>query len=331
MGSFFREFIMNKKYQKIIEAVLIAAGLYLIFLLFNLITDPPYIILAIALVFVLYCIWVFPVADRRLSGDKKPEKTDQKDKKFYRTRNWDLMLFLSITLITFVVVHFFVLYMHEFSHSFAAYFLGAKENPLDIVWGRGIFGVHCDENVDYQTLFAAGKGTKAAAIAFAGPFSNILLFFVTAGLLLLKAVRARKWIYHTIFWVSGITFIMIFEYVFTRSFMTGDDFGNIEHGLGLSPYAVFIPGMILGLIGLWYILTVLLPGHYHIVAPGDISKQYITIMVISFAFFLLYIGVHILAYPSVPEWWTGCVGIAALFILPLLASPRRKWVRKKTG
>lgn len=325
---------MDEKYEKIIEAVLIAVGLYLIFGLFNLITDPPFIILAIALVFVIYCIWVVPAADRRLSGEKTQsgiEKADKMKTRFYRTRTWDLLLFLSITLITFVIVHFFVLYMHEFSHSFAAYFLGAKENPLDIIWGRGIFGTHCDENVDYQALFNAGKGSTAAAIAFAGPFSNILLFFITAGLLSLKSVRARKWIYHTIFWVSGITFIMIFEYVFTRSFMTGDDFGNIEHGLGLSSYAIFIPGTILGLIGLWYILTFLVPAHYRIVTPGDTSKQYITIMVLSFAFFLLYIGVRILAYPSVPEWWTGCVGIAALFILPVLASPKRRWVRERTG
>jgi len=324
---------MEEKYRKIIEAILIAIGLYLILGLFDLITGPTYIITAIALVFVIYCIWVFPVADRRFSGEKKTEPPGKarKGTKFYRTHMWDLLLFLSITLIIFIAVHFFVLYMHEFSHSFAAYFFGAKENPLDIIWGRGIFGVHCDENVDYQTLFDAGKGTTAATIAFAGPFSNILLFFITAVLLSLKAVKSRKWVYHTVFWVSGITFIMIFEYVFTRSFMTHDDFGNIEHGLGLSPYALFIPGTILGLIGLWYILTVLVPGHFRIVTPGDISKQYITVTVLSFAFFLLYIGVRILAYPAVPEWWAGCAGIAALFILPLIASPRRRWMREKTG
>ena len=113
--------------------------------------------------------------------------------------------------------------------------------------------------------------------------------------------------------------------------MNGDDFGNIVHGLGISPYLIFILGMIPGLAGLWYILTVMVPEHYRIVTPGDLPKQYVTIASLSFIFFLLYIGMRVLAYPAVPEWWCGCVGIFALFIVPLLVSPMRQWVRKKTG
>jgi hypothetical protein len=124
---------------------------------------------------------------------------------------------------------------------------------------------------------------------------------------------------------------MIFEYVFTRSFMTHDDFGNIEHGLGLSPYSIFIPGLILGLIGLWYIVTIMVPGHYRIVTPGQLPLRYVTIVSVSFVFFLLYIGQRILSYPAVPEWWCGCAGIAALFIFPLLVSPKRRWMQKKIG
>jgi len=329
------------KYRKIIEAAVIIIGLYCLLRLFDLILEPTYIISVIAGVFVLYCLWVLPSADRYLDGRVAPARDDETTKTikessknaipFSRTRVWNVLLFLSTTLITFIVMHFLVLYMHEFSHSFAAYFFGAKADPGNIIWGNGIFGVHCDENVDYQTLFTAGKGTTAAAIAFAGPLSNILLFLITAVLLSVKAVRERPWVYHTVFWASGLTFIMIFEYVFTRSFMTSDDFGNIEHGLGLSPWFIFIPGLILGLIGLWYILTVLVPGHYRIVTPGDSSNQYVTITTLSFVFFLLYIGVRILAYPAVPEWWCGCAGIVALFIVPLLVSPKRWWVQKKTG
>lgn len=333
--------VFGGKYKTIIEAAVIIAGLYCLVSLFCVILDPPYIISAIAVLFVLYCVWVLPAADRRLDGRKSHATPDDGEKAatgsstgtapFYQTRIWHVMLFLSITLVTFVVLHFFILYMHEFSHSFAAYFSGAKANPLDIVWGKGIFGINCDENVDYQTLFDSGKGPTAAAIAFAGPCSNILLFFVTAALLLLGAVRSRPWAYHTVFWASAISFIMVFEYVFTRSFLTHDDFGNIEHGLGLSPFAIFIPGLVLGLIGLWYIFTVMVPGHYRIVTPGERSDQYVTIAVLSFVFFLLYIGIRVLAFPAVPEWWCGCAGIVALFIVPLLVSPVRLWVREKTG
>jgi len=333
--------IPGGKFRKFIEAAVIIAGLYCLISLFLVILDPPSIIPAVAGVFVVYCIWVLPAADRRLEGGKTHTAPDEGETAatetgtgtapFCQTRMWDVLFFLSITLITFVVLHFFILYMHEFSHSFAAYFSGAKANPLDIVWGKGIFGVNCDENVDYQTLFNDGKGSTAAAIAFAGPFSNILLFIVTAALLTLRAVRSRLWVYHTVFWASAITFIMVFEYVFTRSFLAHDDFGNIEHGLGLSPWLLFIPGTVLGLIGLWYILTVMVPGHYRIVTPGERSNQYVTIATLSFVFFLLYIGIRVLAFPSVPEWWCGCAGIAALFIVPLLVSPGRCRVQKKCG
>ena len=333
--------VFSGTYRKIAEAVVMLAGLYCLISIFRVMLDPPYIIPVIAGVFVLYCVWVLPAADRCLTGGKTPDcqnggenATTEINKNaipFHQTRVWNVLLFLSITLITFTVMHFFILYMHEFSHSFAAYFFGAKADPLNIIWGKGIFGVNCDENVDYQALFNAGKGTTAAAIAFAGPLSNILLFFVTAALLPLRAIKARPWVYHSVFWASGITFIMVFEYVFTRSFMTHDDFGNIEHGLGLSPWFIFIPGLILGLIGLWYILTVMVPGHYRIVTPGERSNQYVTIAFLSFVFFLLYIGMRILAFPAVPEWWCGCAGIVALFIVPLLVSPRRQWVQKKSG
>ena len=328
-------------YRRVAEAAVILTGLYLFLAIFDVITDPPFIVTAIGVVFVLYCIWGLPAIDRRIAGEKaaaatggagaSPAGTRDAGPAPCRCRGWDVLLFFSITLITFAVLHFFILYMHEFSHSFFAYFLGAKADPWDITWGRGIFGVHCDENVDYSPLFDSGKGATAAAIAFAGPLSNIMLFLVTAAVLRLREVRERPWAFHTVFWASAITFIMVFEYVFTRSFLTGDDFGNIEHGLSLSPWLVFIPGTVLGLIGLWYIFTVMLPAHYRIVTPGDTAKQYVTIASLSFVFFLLYIGIRVLAFPSVPEWWCGCIGIAALFAAPVLASPVRRWVCEKVG
>ena len=324
------------KQRPIVEGVVIGAGFYLLFSMFNVITDPPYIIPLIGIAFILFCIWILPAADRRIcSGKWKSVCRDLSEselpEKFYRTRVWDVLVYLSITIITFTIMHFLIIYMHELSHSFMACFLGAKENPMDIIWGRGIFAVACDENVDYQELFSAGKGTTAAIIAFAGPLSNIILFGITAVLLSLRSVRKRPWVYHTIFWSLAVTFIMIFEYVFTRSFMTGDDFGNIEHGLGLCPYAIFIPGTILGLIALWYIFMVLVPCHFRIVTPFELPKQYITIASVSFVFFLLYIGIRINAYPDFPEWFFGLIGLIALFITPLLVSPMRRWVEKRTG
>lgn len=325
------------KQRPLVEAIVVVTGLYLLFRIFCIITDPPYVVQLIGIAFIPFCIWIVPAVDRRMSNGKwlrvhrNSLEPDETPIKFYNTRWWNVLVYLMITVITFTAIHFLVIYMHELSHSFMAYFLGAKENPLDIIWGRSIFAVACDENVDYQSLFSAGKGTTAAIIAFAGPLSNIILFVITAILISLRSIKEHPWVYHAVFWTLATTFIMIFEYVFTRSFMTGDDFGNIEHGLGLSPYSIFIPGTILGLICLWYIFTVLVPDHYRLVTPFELSKQYITIASVSFVFFLLYIGVRINAYPSFPEWFFGLIGIFALFLIPVLVSPMRRWVQKRTG
>ncbi|MDO9539020.1 MAG: hypothetical protein Q7J09_03310, partial [Methanocalculus sp.] len=135
--------------------------------------------------------------------------------------------------------------------------------------------------------------------------------------------------YHTAFWTSVITFIMIFEYVLTRSFMTHDDFGNINHGLGISPWPIFITGTILGLIGLYYLYAYKLPEYFAIMTPDARTLQYISGAVISFIIFLFYIGLRITSYPEVPQWWFGVMGIAAVFIASFIASPAREWVRKR--
>lgn len=125
--------------------------------------------------------------------------------------------------------------MHEFSHSLCAYFLGWKPDPWDIIYGS-IIGPHRDENVDYSALFAAGEGPAASAIAFAGPISNIVLFFATVGLMSAESVKNHRRAYHCAFWACVITFAMAFEYVFTRSFLQHDDFGKPRPEMGAETY-----------------------------------------------------------------------------------------------
>jgi hypothetical protein len=123
--------------------------------------------------------------------------------------------------------------------------------------------------------------------------------------------------------------VMVFEYVFTRSFLQNDDFGNINHGLGISPWPIFIAGTVLGIIGLYYLLADKLPEYYSIVTPHQRSLQYVAVSAVSFVIFLFYIGLRITAYPDIPEWWCGVIGIAALFLVPCIASPARRWVQER--
>ncbi len=338
---------MNGKYMKfpkdVSGLVLIAAGMFFLFAIAVEFLETSLVLFSIFIVYLAYCWRVLPEIDRRIEktkgGGTDAENTrpgaEQRDS-FERLKSSPLrevLTFLSITVISFLVLHLFVLMMHEFSHSFLAYFLGAKQDPWDIVYGNWI-GAHWDENVEYSVQFAAGKGATAAAIAFAGPLSNIVLFFITAGLMSARTVKKHRWAYHCVFWTCVITFVMVFEYVFTRSFLKYDDFGNITHGLGISPWPIFLAGTILGIIGLYYLLTYKLPEYYPIVALHRRPLEYIAVSAVSFVIFLFYIGLRITAYPVIPEWWCGVAGIAALFIVPVAAGPAREWVKermKKSG
>ncbi|WP_214020438.1 hypothetical protein [Methanoculleus sp.] len=121
---------------------------------------------------------------------------------------------------------------------------------------------------------------------------------------------------------------MVFEYVFTHSFLQLDDFGNINHGLGISPWPIFIAGTLLGILGLYHIFAYAVPEYHAIVTPHERSLQYVTASAVSFVIFLFYIGLRITAYPDVPEWWCGAIGIAALFIVPFTANPTQRWVQR---
>lgn len=322
--------------------VIVGIAMFLLFGTFVDFLETSAILFSALVVYIIYSAAILPAIDRWVAA--KGEATDKTahtishtaiqresdafDQLPCRTRYIRVGVFISVLVISFFILHILVLMMHELSHSTLAWLLGVKADPLNIIYGD-LIGSGWDENVDYGVLFNAGRGATAAAIAFAGPFSNIVLFFVTAGLMTVKWVKEHRWAYHTIFWTSVITFIMIFEYVFTRSFMTHDDFGNINHGLGISPWPIFITGTILGLIGLYYLYAYKLPEYFAIMTPDARTLQYISGAVISFIIFLFYIGLRITSYPEIPQWWFGTAGIVALFIAPLIASPTRAWVQER--
>jgi len=318
-------------------AVLIAVGMFLLFAVWMEFLETSIVLSSIFMLYLVYCWFVLPAIDRRTgrsgaartAAEAASSGTKKYDLRFFSRFPpfAEVIAFLAITVVSFLLLHLLVLLMHEFSHSMFAYLLGVKQDPWNIIYGNWI-GSHWDENVDYSALFSAGRGSTAAAIAFAGPLSNIVLFFVTAGLMSVKSVKNHRWAYHSVFWTGIITFVMVFEYVFTRSFLQNDDFGNINHGLGISPWPIFLAGTILGILGLYYIFAYKMPEYYAIVTPHERSLQYVAVSAVSFVIFLFYIGLRITAFPAVPEWWCGVIGIVALFIVPFIAGPGRRWVQE---
>ena len=63
--------------------------------------------------------------------------------------------------------------VHEYAHSFTAWLLHFKANPLALDYGHLnlnnlLFQDDIDENVDYAPIFAAKRGSSVALIAVPG-------------------------------------------------------------------------------------------------------------------------------------------------------------------
>lgn len=99
------------------------------------------------------------------------------------TYHWDWSTLLLLVLVQSWLAHAPVFFTHEYSHSFTAFFLGWKSNPLDlhfpppsmIVW---LIQSGIDQNVDEGPIFAAGQAVDAGLIGLAGPLlGNALITY----------------------------------------------------------------------------------------------------------------------------------------------------------
>ena len=89
--------------------------------------------------------------------------------------------FILITPIFILLSHYLAVFPHEYAHSFMAWLLGYKDNPLALNYGGSSLAnilllLNIDQNVDNQMIYASGHSAYVALIAFAGPAMNGLLF-----------------------------------------------------------------------------------------------------------------------------------------------------------
>ena len=75
-------------------------------------------------------------------------------------------------LLSVVLAHHAALLPHEYAHSFMAWALGYKSDPLVIHWGvRRVTDVllllDINQRVDYPAMYARGDGVAAALVGFA--------------------------------------------------------------------------------------------------------------------------------------------------------------------
>jgi hypothetical protein len=135
--------------------------------------------------------------------------------------------------------------LHEYGHSFTAWFLGHKGNPLVLDYGGTswinlLLLFKIDEYVDYSLVIAKGCLCHMAFIAFAGLGMNGLLYIFSLFLLKKENIKNSPFVYYFGFWLNFINLANLYSYIPIRTFSTRADIGNLIKNSGISPWWIYI-------------------------------------------------------------------------------------------
>jgi hypothetical protein len=170
---------------------------------------------------------------------------------------WGLVAGTPVLLL---LTHDLAVLPHEFTHSFLAWILGIKSDPLDIDWGGTSIGnilllLHIDENVDYQAALAAGD-----TVALSGPLlANGGLYLLFRWLIGRRAVRSRPVLSYAVFWLVVMNLANIWCYIPMRAFADDGDIRHFIWATDASPWLMYI---IVGYLVVWGLID-----FYHRVVP----------------------------------------------------------------
>jgi len=236
-----------------------------------------------------------------------------------------------IVVVTFFIMQTLVVVMHEFTHSTVAWLLGHMKSPLDIVWGNPLTLRGWDEGVSYRELIQSGQ-LLAEAIIGASPLVLHTAIVVPGLILLRKGMPKNNWCRHFLFWFVIANFMELIAYIVMRPFAQNGDTGHFNHGLGLSPWFLFIGGSLAIVLGLYILFGKIIPRMDAVFARGNRFIEWIIFIMTAFFLFLWGSGIRVVSaiYPD-PQWMFGLLGFAAFGLVIIAGNPGRAWIvrRKK--
>jgi hypothetical protein len=245
------------------------------------------------------------------------------------------LVYALIALVTYGSFAALFVVIHEHIHSTTAYLLGHMQSPFGIEWGNFVTLDGWDEGVSYSALFSAGQGTDAAIIAVAPLILHAMVVIGGLYLLLSGAMLKKKWLFHGMFWLVVVNFMELVSYMPMRAFSLHDDIGNINHGLSLSPWLLFLVFSPLILAGLYYLYGRVLPRMNVVVAGESRLVRYVILVFSAFFLFIFRSSSHTaLRFSPDMQWLTGLFGYAAFIVVLYYCRPTMPWMvaaEKKVG
>jgi len=220
--------------------------------------------------------------------------------------------------------------IHEYAHTFTAWALGFKENPLALYYGhltpRNVaFLLDIDENVEYGPIFAAGKGYLAALIAVAGVLlGNGVFYFVARGLYSFAKQRQRQVLGLFAFLFCLMNVGNFWCYVPVRTFATHSDMATLEKGIHASPWWIVVVLGIPFAIAIWHFFSTLLPDACGFLFPGQRIQGAVLLALSSFTVFVFpFGGAGLLGYGETSRWISIFSSCALFPLVVILCWPRK--------
>ena len=205
------------------------------------------------------------------------------------------MIFIPLVILQLWLAHALVFFPHEFAHSFTAWLLGWKANPLALNYGTpslavvlAQFGIN--ENVNYQPIFSSGNGWVAGIIAASGMvIGNMLVTFFLSLWLYRMAHRRHLPIFGMLlYWTTVASVGNFWDYVPIRVFATSGDMFTIAKGFACSPWLVLLVLGIPTAIALVYLFQKFQAKALMWFFPDSKVKRGLMIILTAFAIFGFY-------------------------------------------
>lgn len=239
---------------------------------------------------------------------------------------WFLIL---LTPLFFYFTHAIAFFIHEYLHSFSAWFFGFKNNPLilnfgDTSWGNLLFFIKMDENVNFL-IFYAEHPLKAAFIAFAGMGVGNGLLFIFSILALLSKKNHTRLYYYFFLWLAVMNLGNFNDYIPGRTFSSHGDIAEITTFLGISPWWIMVVFGYPICYCFWLFYSKILPLTYEKLSFNYMQQSILLIMV-TLTLFVLFGSAGYINYGPVSH----LMALLSIYCTPIVIMacwPTRKWVK----
>lgn len=226
------------------------------------------------------------------------------------------------------ISYYICVLLHEWGHGIVAWLFGVKEAFYDVQYG-GWLMLETDENVPYNQLLSEGRGVVAALIGIAGLSMSLSLLLLS--LFLMHKIRNHPFTYLFFYWIAVVNMIPLVQYLSVQTFTSTGDVGRFTHGLNLSPWWIFPPGVLFIAFTLYIILARALPKTYALL---QIRSLYGQILLLATSLSVMFLWIYSHGYNPFRDRGGGEANLFLAFIsislVPLLffiCYPSRKWVK----